>query len=110
MRVFGQIQSGLAPTGGAGKGNAGWFQVAGGMRRAKDSADSDGAMTGMARKQGGATGGELAEAMDFSDVRMERVAKLRAAIAGGSYVVSAAALADRMAARMPDGPAVLGRG
>jgi anti-sigma28 factor (negative regulator of flagellin synthesis) len=109
MRLFGQIQSGLAPTGGAGKGNAGWFQVADTMRRDGDGAEGDGAMTGLTRKRVGAAAGELAEAMDFSDVRLERVAKLRAAIASGSYMVSAAALADRMAPRMLGGTGVSGR-
>ncbi len=43
-----------------------------------------------------AAGGLAAQATDTSDVRLTKVAELKAAIAGGTYNVSASAVADKM--------------
>ena len=43
-----------------------------------------------------AAGGQVAQALTTSDVRMEKVAPLQAAIANGTYNVSASAVANKL--------------
>jgi anti-sigma28 factor (negative regulator of flagellin synthesis) len=51
----------------------------------------------------------MAEAMDLSEVRLEKVIELRAAIATGKYRVSAACVADRLLGRLLSGGLLTGR-
>jgi flagellar biosynthesis anti-sigma factor FlgM len=51
----------------------------------------------------------MAEAMDLSDVRLEKVIELRAAIAAGKYRVSAGDVADRLLGRLLSGGWLAGR-
>jgi flagellar biosynthesis anti-sigma factor FlgM len=103
MRISRDVESGLAQVEGAGGRGGGWFQVAETMGRARGD---DSARTGRRRPEPVQRSGisrAMVEAMDFSDVRLEKVMQLRAAIAEGRYRVSGADVADRMLSRLMGG-------
>jgi flagellar biosynthesis anti-sigma factor FlgM len=101
MRISRDVESGLAQVEGAGGRGGGWFQVAETMGRARGD---DSARTGRPEPvQRSGISRAMVEAMDFSDVRLEKVMQLRAAIAEGRYRVSGADVADRMLSRLMGG-------
>jgi flagellar biosynthesis anti-sigma factor FlgM len=101
MRISRDVESGLAQVEGAGGRGGGWFQVAETMGRARGD---DSARTGRPEPvQRSRISRAMVEAMDFSDVRLEKVMQLRAAIAEGRYRVSGADVADRMLSRLMGG-------
>jgi anti-sigma28 factor (negative regulator of flagellin synthesis) len=103
MRVFqGQASRTMSVSGCTGD----WFRVTETMGQGRPE---DGALKGGSRLEVGRKSA-LADAMDFSDVRLDRVMQLRAAIAEGSYRFSAADVADRMVARLMVEAMVPGRG
>lgn len=74
-------------------------RVAPGAANAMRSAGMrDGATTGLDPRLGDVRSGALPRALDLSGVRIEEVVRLRLAILSGNYVVSAAALADKLIA------------
>ncbi len=101
MRISRDVESGLAQVEGAGGRGGGWFQVVETMGRTRGD---DSARTGRPEPvQRSGISRAMVEAMDFSDVRLEKVMKLRAAIAEGRYRISGADVADRMLSRLMGG-------
>jgi hypothetical protein len=87
----------------AGKRNSHWPRMAAlyapGRRvadRMRTAGAGDGAMSGLELARDGEACPGLTRGMDFSDVRLEEIVRLRVAIASGSYKVSAADLADKL--------------
>jgi len=73
-------------------------------------ATTGGAMAGESAQRRLA-GGSILQAPEGTDVRFEKVAALREAIAAGTYAVSAADLADKLMAAMQESrPAAMGAG
>jgi anti-sigma28 factor (negative regulator of flagellin synthesis) len=62
------------------------------------------ATAGAGRSLRSGTASSLEHAMDLSDVRMERVARIRTAIANGCYHVSSEDLAQKLIGAMLGGP------
>jgi hypothetical protein len=79
----------------AGEDGARWLGVA---ERRRRNGNTGGAMSGLNRLPGGPSTGAPAADLDLSDVRLEKVVRLRVTIASGCYQVSAADLADKLAA------------
>jgi hypothetical protein len=104
MRISQNAAIGLVPAGRAGDGTGGWLQVADMMGRRRFEDVGLTAQTKPPCGQGGAASATLGQAMeaaiDLAGVRMEKVARLRAAIASGRYRVSAKQIADRMMRRL----------